>query len=150
MDFIFIVLFIAIVYAVYFLYTKYSIDSFNPVEEEKLPHEENKEFTLEELGEYNGIKKKQVYLAVKDVVYNVTHSEAYGKGGSYDIFGGKDASIALAKMAMEEKWLNVYDAEASKLTNTENKTLDDWFGYMNSKYKKVGTIKRSAKSPTPQ
>ena len=49
---------------------------------------------------------------------------------------------------MSDKWLNKYDQEGNKLTPTELKTLEDWAGYMTTRYKKVGVLKPSAKTNT--
>jgi hypothetical protein len=53
--------------------------------------------------------------------------------------GGRDASRALAKMS-----LNVSEVEnphIDDLTETENKTLDDWIAKLSLKYPTVGKVK---------
>ncbi len=53
-------------------------------------------YTHEELSQYNLGSK--VYVAICDLIYDVSTSEAYRPGSSYAIFAGRDASVALAKM----------------------------------------------------
>lgn len=46
-------------------------------------------FTADELKQYNGIEKPQLYLALLGNVYDVTKGEKhYGKDGSYNYFVG--------------------------------------------------------------
>lgn len=57
-------------------------------------------------------------------VFDVTHKkETYGKGGSYNLFAGKDASKALGKSSLKEE-----DAspDYSELPANELKVLNDW------------------------
>ena len=63
----------------------------------------------------------------------------YGPNGGYSFLGGRDASRALAKMS-----LNVSEVEnphIDDLTETENKTLDDWIAKLSLKYPTVGKVK---------
>ena len=51
-------------------------------------------FSPQELLEFDGSKPDTpIYVAIKGLVYDVTSKrEAYGPGGSYHVFAGKDAS----------------------------------------------------------
>ncbi len=49
-----------------------------------------------------------MFLALKGVIYDVTGSDFYGKGGAYGLFSGHDASVNLAKMSHDESLLNTY------------------------------------------
>jgi membrane-associated progesterone receptor component len=62
----------------------------------------------------------------------------YGLGGAYEIFAGKDASRALAKMSFEPQDLT---GDISGLTPFELSSLNDWEYKFTSKYVKVGTIR---------
>jgi membrane-associated progesterone receptor component len=62
----------------------------------------------------------------------------YGLGGAYEIFAGKDASRALAKMSFEPQYLT---GDISGLTPFELSSLNDWEYKFTSKYVKVGTIR---------
>jgi len=64
--------------------------------------------STEELAKYSSGDK--VYVAICDLVYDVSSSEAYRPGSSYSVFAGKDASVALAKMNFnEENFKNRWD-----------------------------------------
>ena len=60
-----------------------------------------RDMTLQELKEHDGSKGSN-YLAVKDLILDVTHSHFYAKDGPYGVFAGRDCSIALATMKIEE------------------------------------------------
>ena len=60
-------------------------------------------------------------------VFDVTHKrDTYGKGGSYNLFAGKDASKALGKSSLKQE-----DAspDYSDLDPSERKVLDDWHSF---------------------
>lgn len=60
-------------------------------------------------------------------VFDVTHKkDTYGKGGSYNLFAGKDASKALGKSSLKEE-----DAspDYSELPLNELKVLNDWHDF---------------------
>jgi hypothetical protein len=47
-------------------------ETFNPVVVE--PNDPDKEFTLDELAQYDGVKNPKVYLAVKGIILDVSKS----------------------------------------------------------------------------
>ncbi|PJI10564.1 MULTISPECIES: cytochrome b5 domain-containing protein [Clostridium] len=49
-----------------------------------------KEFTLEELANYNGEGGKPAYVAVNGIVYDVSLNPAWGGGTHFGIYSGKD------------------------------------------------------------
>lgn len=82
------------------------------------------DFTLEELKQYDGVTKPQVFLAAKGKIYDVTHSQFYKKDGPYGVFSGHDASINLSKMSHDENLLNKWGNYT--MNEDEEKILDDW------------------------
>jgi len=93
-------------------------------------------------------------LAIKDVVFDVSSSGTcgfitynplanYRKGASYEIFAGREISVALAKMSFEPKYFNAY--ESVKLTQDEINSLEGWTNYMKERYPVVGHITASKK-----
>lgn len=64
---------------------------------------------IEPLGEYNGITKSPIYIAIKGRVFDVSSgAEFYGPmGGGYNALAGQDASRALGIMSLQgrEAWL---------------------------------------------
>ncbi|KAG5458521.1 MAG: cytochrome b5-like heme/steroid binding domain-containing protein [Olpidium bornovanus] len=72
----------------------------------------------------NGDPSLGIWLAVKGVVFDVSANRAaYGPGGSYAVFAGKDASRALGKSSLKPEDCV---ADYSVLTESELKVLDDW------------------------
>jgi predicted heme/steroid binding protein len=70
----------------------------------------DKEFSLDDLAVYDGHQSDanpdaKTYVAVNGFVYDVTGS-VYGPGGSYESFGGRDASLALARYNLSPALLN--------------------------------------------
>ena len=60
-------------------------------------------------------------------VFDVSHKrETYGKGGSYNLFAGRDASRALGKSSLKEE-----DAspDYSDLPESDMKVLNDWHSF---------------------
>ena len=60
-------------------------------------------------------------------VFDVTRKrDTYGKGGSYNLFAGKDASKALGMSSLKEE-----DAspDYSGLSESDMKVLNDWHGF---------------------
>lgn len=48
-------------------------------------------------------------LALKGVIYDVSSSEFYCKGGAYSVFSGHDASVNLAKMSHDEQYFDKFN-----------------------------------------
>ena len=78
MEIIYIFIIIAAVaYIIYELY-KFRLYVNTPVEVF-----ENIVLTISQLHEYDGVKKKQIFIAINDYIYNVTNSNSYKNGGEY-------------------------------------------------------------------
>ena len=58
-------------------------------------------YTTNDLARYKTGDK--VYVAICDLIYDVSSSDAYRPGSSYAVFAGRDASVALAKMNFNEE-----------------------------------------------
>lgn len=109
---------------------------FNPpVEEPKF----SGDLTLQQLSEYNGVKRKQIFVALKGVIYDVTKSPFYQPDSAYGQFAGYDASINLSKMLHDHQFLNKWGSYT--MTEDEQKQLNDWVLTFGAKYRKVGNIK---------
>ena len=95
--------------------------------------------TLDELAQYDGVKNPNIYLAVKNQVFDVTNSEFYKPGaGDYSKLAGHECSVALAKMSTDLQYMNCY--ETTKLALAEVDVLESWYARMKQKYKIVATI----------
>ena len=102
-----------------------------------------REYTLEELLPFNGQDKQNILIAVDQRIFDVSSSpHHYGPGGSYHALAGRDASRPLAtniipksKPGQLQEWDNLSD-----LTVEERKTLNEWVGFFDQKYPRVGTL----------
>jgi membrane-associated progesterone receptor component len=112
-------------------------------EAEKKADIKRRNFTLEELKEFDGENGKPIYIGVLDEVYDVSSKrDFYGPGEGYHLFAGRDASRALAKMSFEKADLDSEDL--SDLGFMDQETLQDWvtkFSVYNQ-YPNVGRIVR--------
>ncbi|XP_042494496.1 membrane steroid-binding protein 2-like [Macadamia integrifolia] len=106
------------------------------------PPTELGEITVEELKAYDGSNpKKPLLIAIKGQIYDVSQSRKfYGPSGPYALFGGKDASRALATLSFEEK---NFTGDISGLSSLELENLQDWENKFMNKYAMVGTIKKT-------
>ncbi|XP_009363414.1 probable steroid-binding protein 3 [Pyrus x bretschneideri] len=97
------------------------------------------EFTAQQLIQYNGTDpSKPIYVALKGRVFDVTDGKSfYGPGGPYEMFAGKDASRALAKMSKNDEDIT---ASLEGLTEKEIGVLADWEKKFEAKYPVVGRV----------
>ncbi|KAF8268170.1 cytochrome b5-like heme/steroid binding domain-containing protein [Lactarius quietus] len=104
-----------------------------------IPAPKDDPFTQEELKAFDGgDASKPIYVAIKGTVFDVTHKrDTYGKGGSYSLFAGKDASRALGLSSLKPE-----DAVAdwSTLEEKDRRTLDDWHSFFTKRYAIVGRV----------
>eukprot|EP00903_Cladosiphon_okamuranus_P016704 g15397.t1 len=115
------------------------------------PPKELREFTLEELRPFDGTTETPeghaappIYVGVKGKVYDMSYGGAamYGPGKSYNLFAGRDASVALAKMSFDLE--NLEKPDMTKMTEQDLTVLQDWAEKISKKYPVVGTIANSA------
>lgn len=105
-------------------------------------YHETRWFSEEEMALYDGSDPdKPIYMAVKGTVFDVTSGkEFYGKGADYNALVGGDRSVAVAKMSLDQKDLDL-GHDLNSLTSEERKSLDDIYNdvYM-TKYPVVGKM----------
>lgn len=58
--------------------------------ENTAPMHRQKEFTIEELAQYDGSGGKPAYTAVNGIVYDVSYNPAWGGGTHFGLYAGKD------------------------------------------------------------
>ncbi|KAI6134641.1 cytochrome b5 [Pisolithus croceorrhizus] len=98
--------------------------------------------TLKELEEYDGSDpSRPIYVSIKGLKRDV-----YGKGGSYNIFAGKDGSKALGMSSLKPE-----DAvpDYSTLPENEMKVLDDWHSFFSKRYNIVGRVSDMPEAVAP-
>lgn len=84
-----------------------------------------RDFTEDQLREYNGTNSKPIYIGLDGNVYDVSKAdEYYGVGAAYHCFAGRNATRAMAKFSFEENELN--NTDVSDLSPFEKSTLEDW------------------------
>jgi len=143
------------IFVVYLLYTRWKENK--ELERQKREAEEERQrnppvnndepitrtMTLEELSKHDGVQNPTVYIGVKNQVFDVSNSESYRPGGGYSKFAGKECSVALAKMSMDDKHFNCYDN--FKLMLAEVDSLEGWYAFMKKKYKIIATVSGTKK-----
>lgn len=96
-----------------------------------------RDFTVEQLREFDGTNGKPILVGLCRDVFDVTSSASfYGEGSAYHCFAGRESTRAMAKLSFDE-------ADLSSLVNDdfgpfERNTLDDW--YQKFKYYKCYPI----------
>lgn len=103
-----------------------------------LSQSEKVKMTIEELEQYDG-RNGKIYLACGGVVFDVTDAPSYQAKGSYRMFAGKDASVALAKYSFDSKWVNMRPQDA-ELTEGQLKAIEGWKEFYTEKYPVVGEL----------
>lgn len=102
-----------------------------PAETETVNKEPEKEpivlrdFTIEQLREFDGKNGKPIYIGLDGEVFDVSGApEYYGVGAAYHCFAGRNSTRAMAKFSFEETELSNNDI--SDLSPFEKSTLEDW------------------------
>ncbi|CCW65473.1 unnamed protein product [Phytomonas sp. EM1] len=93
-------------------------------------------YTVEELAEYDGIRKPYAFVGVKGIIYNVA-LEWYGPGSPYNDFAGRDSSRALGKFKVDRTEANT---DWTRLLPKHMKSLNEWEEKFRAKYPVVGWI----------
>eukprot|EP00244_Chara_vulgaris_P002054 TRINITY_DN13442_c0_g5_i1.p1 TRINITY_DN13442_c0_g5~~TRINITY_DN13442_c0_g5_i1.p1 ORF type:complete len:296 (-),score=52.63 TRINITY_DN13442_c0_g5_i1:225-1091(-) len=100
---------------------------------------EQRVFTAEELALYDGVKRKQLLLAILGDVFDVTEGQRhYGPGSSYHHFVGKDASRAF----VTGKFKDGLTDDVSGLSASEYSGLQEWHSFYvkSDNYRYVGKL----------
>jgi membrane-associated progesterone receptor component len=84
-----------------------------------------RDFTIEQLREFDGKTNEKIFIALKGEVYDVTNAaDYYGPEGTYNCFAGRDASRAMAKLSFEETELG--NPRIDDLGPFERDVLEQW------------------------
>lgn len=107
----------------------------------ELKHGDGK-FTLAELRQFDGNGKPAnwpIYVAINGTVFDVSAKrDAYGPGGSYAVFAGRDASRGLAMSSLKEE--DLLGDHLSDLTDKQRQTLKQWEEFFQARYTVAGEI----------
>eukprot|EP01119_Soliformovum_irregulare_P004491 TRINITY_DN15513_c0_g1_i1.p1 TRINITY_DN15513_c0_g1~~TRINITY_DN15513_c0_g1_i1.p1 ORF type:complete len:152 (+),score=30.20 TRINITY_DN15513_c0_g1_i1:74-529(+) len=102
--------------------------------------EGKRDFTLEELKEYDGSDPTSpILMAVRGTVFDVTNGAGfYGPGGSYHAFAGREAARALGKGSTDTEVAS--NSKYDDLTKDELDSVVEWEEHYKMKYPIVGSV----------
>lgn len=105
-------------------------------------------YTPEELARHNGVVRPELYVAIRGVIYDVSHNQAnYGPGKAYHQFAGRDVSRLLALNRFRMKPEDVVEADAGNTWFTgdlgakQNAIVDKWVDFFRKRYRIVGVVR---------
>ncbi|CAM9670941.1 unnamed protein product, partial [Heterosigma akashiwo] len=83
-------------------------------------------FTHQQLERFTGEDNSPILIAINGDVFDVSRSRRFfGPGGQYSMLAGRDISVCLAKLRLEEGLLGADPATAA-LTKKERRDLRSW------------------------
>mmetsp|Transcript_104636 Transcript_104636/g.223652 ORF Transcript_104636/g.223652 Transcript_104636/m.223652 type:complete len:168 (-) Transcript_104636:34-537(-) len=99
--------------------------------------------SLASLNQYDGESLPLIYCCLRGRIYDVSSSGNFSLGASYAFLAGADATVGMAKMSLDRKFVN--SMNFAELTADEWLCLDGWVSYMDKKYKCVGILQEYEK-----
>ncbi|XP_061441036.1 membrane-associated progesterone receptor component 2 [Rhineura floridana] len=116
---------------------------------DSLPRMKRRDFTLEQLREYDGARTPRILLAVNGKVFDVTKgSKFYGPEGPYGIFAGRDASRGLATFCLDKDALRDEYDDLSDLNAVQMESVREWEMQFKEKYDYVGRLLKPGEEPS--
>ncbi|XP_033015557.1 membrane-associated progesterone receptor component 2 [Lacerta agilis] len=116
---------------------------------DSLPRMKRRDFTLEQLREYDGARAARILLAVNGKVFDVTKgSKFYGPEGPYGIFAGRDASRGLATFCLDKDALKDEYDDLSDLNAVQMESVREWEMQFKEKYDYVGRLLKPGEEPS--
>lgn len=104
-------------------------------------------FTRAQLQQYNGVDKPELYVAIRGMIYDVTHNlKSYGPGKAYNRLVGRDASRQLGTNKLQLGPNEQLEDEPDNtwytgdLTEKQNGVVDKWGEFFRKRYKIIGMV----------
>jgi membrane-associated progesterone receptor component len=117
--------------------------------EPDLPPMKKRDFTLEQLKEFDGQRTDgRILIAVNGKVFDVTRGKRfYGPGGPYGVFAGRDASRGLATFSLTEEAIKDEYDDLSDLTAMQMDSVREWEMQFTEKYDLIGRLLKPGDEP---
>jgi len=113
-----------------------------PPREPALPPLPKRDFTLEQLREFDGKRTDgRILIGANGKVFDVTRGKNfYGPGGPYAVFAGRDASRALATFSVGTDAFTDEHDDLSDLNSMQMDSVREWEMQFTEKYTYVGRL----------
>ncbi|KAL5011889.1 hypothetical protein ScPMuIL_010440 [Solemya velum] len=122
----------------------------DPPREPELPPMKKRDFTAEQMREYDGKGEDgRILMAVNGKVFDVTRGKRfYGPGGPYGVFAGRDASRGLATFSLTEEAIRDEYDDLTDLNSMQMESVREWEMQFTEKYDYIGKLLKPGELPT--